>query len=106
MGSKDTYNKFIQNALPVVNENSEGVAKQLIEHHRNTRNEDLKFKLSNMSTNRAIDNHYAENLYASLGLLMKKSRSNLKGVYADEDKVHLMNDADAQEDGYGVHFYK
>lgn len=103
MCSNGNYNKFIQKALPIVNDNSEGVAKQLIENHRNTRTEDLKSKLNKMSSNRAIDNHYAENLYASLGLLVKKTikTGKAKTIYQEEEKMHMMTES--KEYGNGVH---
>jgi len=42
IGSSDTYNKFIKNAIPLMNDSNEGCCKNLIEHHRHVKKEKLK----------------------------------------------------------------
>jgi len=56
-----------------------------------------------MQSNRACDNHYAENLYASLGKLVNiklKSKHNndclVESQVVDEEKMHMMPLAESQ----------
>lgn len=56
-----------------------------------------------MSSNRAIDNHYAETLYKSLGLLVSNPRKKTKAktIYREEEKIPMVTES--KEDGNGVH---
>lgn len=95
LGNNKAYNDFIKANLDHKNGEQEGgVAKKLVQVHNGTKFNDLRnIYMNDKANSRAIDNHYAENLFASLGKMTNDSSKKSKVDYSEgfnEENVKMM----------------